>query len=253
MVEDFFTTYSIVEPPKIYKDNPDLVIQDTETSNITDYNISPEFGNSAIEALNYPGVSSPFKKQENLDIENQLTFSTVPILDSSVQQQRPVQQRLKGPKSFEKALEEAIKINPEVSKYRDFLIKTAKRESGFNSYIQNQTGAPYYGYFQMGRNEIKRTTGLSVEDFRKNPVAQILGAVKLYKMNLKTIKALNIYELGKSKGFSDDALVAGAWLGGPGGVKKYLLGLGDPSDSHWYKNGKGGTSVGKVMNQYGRT
>ena len=62
MFEDFFTTYSMVEPPKIYKDNPDLVIQDTETSNITDYNISPEFGNSAIETLNYPGVSSPFEK-----------------------------------------------------------------------------------------------------------------------------------------------------------------------------------------------
>lgn len=62
MLEDFFTIYSMVEPPKIYKDNPNLTIQDTEISNITDYNISPEFRNSAIETLNYPGVSSPFEK-----------------------------------------------------------------------------------------------------------------------------------------------------------------------------------------------
>ena len=68
-------------------------------------------------------------------------------------------------------------------------------------------------------------------------------------MNLKTIKALKIYDIGKNQGYSDDALVAGSWLGGPGGVKKYLLGKGDPSDSHWY-GGKGGTSVGKIMNNW---
>lgn len=102
----------------------------------------------------------------------------------------------------------------------------------------------------MGKEEIKRTTGLSVEEFRNDPVQQILGAIKLYKMNLKTMKAIGIYDLGKHKGYSDDALVAGAWMGGPGGVKKYLLGLGDPSDSHWYKNGKGGSSVGKIMNNW---
>ena len=37
MFEDFFTTYSTVEPPKIYKDNPNLAIREIEESNITKY------------------------------------------------------------------------------------------------------------------------------------------------------------------------------------------------------------------------
>lgn len=37
MFDNFFTTYNMVEPPKIYKDNPDLVIRDIEESNITKY------------------------------------------------------------------------------------------------------------------------------------------------------------------------------------------------------------------------
>lgn len=57
------------------------------------------------------------------------------------------QKEIKGPSNFEKVLDTASKINPEVNQYRTFLIKTAKRESGFNSYIQNIGGAPYYGYF----------------------------------------------------------------------------------------------------------
>ena len=187
--------------------------------------------------------SDPFKLE--------LEFPTIQI-DTKQPSYRyePSDKILKGPKSFEEAFNKAKQINPDISKYRNFLIKTAKRESGFNSYIQNRAGAPYYGYFQMGREEIKRTTGLTVEQFRNDPVAQILGAVKLYEMNIKTIKAIGVYDIGKKKGYSDDALVSGAWMGGPGGVKKYLLGLGDPSDSHWYKNGKGGSSVGKIMNNW---
>lgn len=241
MFEDFFTTYSMVEPPKIYKDNPSLAIPEIEKSNITEYPMITMPNNFVEEFENdYPGITSqpipaPYDVQK--DIEKPKAQGTMEIL--------------KGPLSFEKILDEAEQLNPEVRQYRNFLVKTAKKESGFNYQIQNKAGAPYYGYFQMGREEIKRTTGLSVEEFRNSPVQQVLGAVKLYKMNLKTIKALGIYNLGKQKGYSDDALVAGAWLGGPGGVKKFLQGKSDPSDSHWY-GGKGGTSVGKRMNEFNK-
>ena len=241
MFEDFFTTYSMVEPPKIYKDNPDLAVREIEESNITKYpmvtmptNLVEEFDED------YPGITSPYISSPYVvyeDIEKPKIQNTIEIS--------------RGPSSFEKILDEAEKLNPEVKQYRDFLVKTAKKESGFNYQVQNKAGAPYYGYFQMGKEEIKRTTGLSVEEFRNSPVQQVLGAVKLYKTNLKTIKALGIYNLGKQKGYSDDALVAGAWLGGPGGVKKFLQGKGDPSDSHWY-GGKGGTSVGKRMNEFNK-
>lgn len=156
--------------------------------------------------------------------------------------------KIKTNTSFEQAYNEAVMIDPEVSKYREFLVRTAKRESNFKN-IQNTAGAPYYGFFQMGKDQIKATLGISVEEFIKDPVKQILGAVKLYKINLKTAKATGTYDLCKKQGYSDDAIIAGAWLGGVGGVKKYITGKGNPSDSHWY-GGKSGTSVGKVMNNW---
>ena len=155
----------------------------------------------------------------------------------------------KGSEEFEKVFAQAVSIYPEAAKYKNFLTLTADRESNFDSYVQNKAGAPYYGYFQMGQEEIKSTTGLTVEEFRRDPVQQIIGACKLYDKYLNTVKKLGVYDLCKQKGYSDDAIVAGAWLGGPGGVKKFITEQGDPSDSHWY-GGKGGTSVGKLMNQF---
>lgn len=157
--------------------------------------------------------------------------------------------KVKGSADFEKAFAEAVTIYPKASKYKDFLTLTAKRESGFDSYIQNTAGAPYYGYFQMGQEEIRTTTGLTVEQFRNDPVQQIIGACKLYDKYLNSVKKLGVYDLCKKEGYSDDAIVAGAWAGGPGGVKKFITGQGDPSDAHWY-GGQGGTSVGKLMNQF---
>lgn len=213
------STYNLLEPPKWLRS--DLPLIDDFDKN-----------------LNYVDFSFNFEKIFDL-------------LDNSKQEeiQEEKKSELKGPKKFEEAFQKAVEINPKVAKYKDFLVKIAKRESGFNSHIQNTAGAPYYGYFQMGASEIKKTTGLSVEQFRNDPVQQILGAVKLYELNLKTIKAIGVYDIGRERGYSDDALVAGAWMGGPGGVKKYLLGKGDPSDSHWY-GGKGGSSVGQIMNNW---
>jgi len=49
-----------------------------------------------------------------------------------------------------------------------------------------------------------------------------------------------------ARGYDMNALIKGAWLGGIGGVRKVLRGLGNPSDSKWY-GGKGGASVKQVM------
>ena len=233
MFEDLFTTYSSLDPPPI----PRRQNVSNDSENIEPNRYSP------IITINNPIID---------ESEGQDPFSSQTDKPQFIEtQEQPSKQEkpLKGPKAFEEAFEEALKINPDIAKYKNFLIRTAKRESGFNSNIQNTAGAPYYGYFQMGKNEIALTTKMSVEQFRKDPVAQILGACKLYDMNLRTIKKLGVYDLGRERGYSDDALVSGAWMGGPGGVKKYLLGQGDPSDSHWY-NGQGGSSVGKIMNNW---
>lgn len=230
MLRNLFNTYELVQSP--YEVTEDPFLTEIHDSFIPEDSIT-------LGQDTYRGITNQLKPLKVYKAPEKI-------------KEEPIQKevKLKSSKEFEAAFQEACRINPDVEKYKVFLVKTAKRESGFNSHIQNQAGAPYYGYFQMGQKEIKATTGLTVEQFRNDPVQQILGAVKLYKMNLNSIKNLGVYQIGKQKGYSDDALVAGAWMGGPGGVKKYLLGLGDPSDSHWYKDGKGGSSVGKVMNNW---
>lgn len=234
MNESFFTTYEMTEPPPIQRQTNIPKFENLYSTKQNDrYMISADI---------------PYETPFEIDSENPFIFQTEQFSpDNTKISSQP--KKITGTKAFEEAFNKAVKINPEVANYRNFLVKTAKRESNFNSYIQNTTGAPYYGYFQMGKEEIKKTTGLSVEQFRNNPVQQILGAVELYKLNLKTLKAIKVYDIGKQKGYSDDALVSGAWAGGPGGVKKYLSGKGDPSDAHWY-GGQGGTSVGKIMNEW---
>lgn len=238
MFSHLFNTYEAVTPPPRSSQDLKQEIYQTPEEEI-------EFSEPVVIASKVPQVDKPSDQSFNPELQVR-----PPKEEPKKYYTSNEPQEVKGPKSFEEILQKAEKINPEVSKYRAFLIKTAKRESNFNSYVQSKTGAPYYGYFQMGREEIRNTTGLSVDEFRNNPVQQVLGAVELYKQNLRIMKAIGCYTLGVNKGYSDDALVAGAWLGGPGGVKKYLLGKGDPSDSHWYKNGKGGTSVGKIMNNW---
>lgn len=65
MFEDFFTTYSMVEPPKIYKDNPDLAVREIEESNITKYPMVTTIDNPTMttDIQDYPGVYSPFDIQ----------------------------------------------------------------------------------------------------------------------------------------------------------------------------------------------
>lgn len=248
MFSHLFNTYEAVTPPPKFntdfEDTYQILREDNPVIDSLDsLKLVPTFEAPSVDRpLIQPFIPQlqvdtlPQKKQDSSTTSNTLSEPKKTSI-------------IRGPKLFEEAFKEAEKMNPEISKYKTFLTKIAKRESNFNPSIQNTSGAPYYGFFQMGRQEIRQTTGLTVHEFRSNPVKQILGAVELYKHNLKVMKSIGAYDLGKQKGYSEDALVAGAWLGGPGGVKKYLLGKGNPSDSHWY-GGKGGTSVGRRMNEF---
>jgi len=54
--------------------------------------------------------------------------------------------------------------------------------------------------------------------------------------------------LARAKGYNMNQLIRGAWLGGVGGVRQVLRGRGNPSDSKWYRNGKG-RSVKQAMEE----
>lgn len=78
MFKDFFTTYSMIEPPQIYKDNPNLEMQDIEESNITNYPMVATADIPASDIQEYPGVISPFNTQAE---ESSYTRIDLPIIN----------------------------------------------------------------------------------------------------------------------------------------------------------------------------
>lgn len=157
----------------------------------------------------------------------------------------------KGYEDFKSKWDEYIKNNPDASKYEGLLTAIAKHESNFNPTIQNTAGAPAYGYFQFWEdgktNNISHYSGLSIEDFRNNPLAQIEAAVKMARSIENQFNSEDL-RIAKAKGYNMNQLIRGAWLGGVGGVRKVLRDQGDPSDNKWYKNGKG-RSVKQAMDE----
>lgn len=257
-----FTEFQGLSLPEYYKDNYNSDLLDINYTNFTNQidNIYELFNNSTFDNSDlgfseFPGLSLP--SFDNLKLDNtKIDRDLSQYYDYFNIEQKPSDKKetskkinVKGPKEFEKVLDEAAKINPEVNKHRKWLTLTAYLESTWQSRPKKSHKAPYEGYFGMGHDLIKKLTGLTVEEYLNNPVQQVLAAVKLYNMNLKTVKAMGIYNKCKEKGYSDDAIIAGTWLGGPGGVKKFINGNGDPSDKHWY-GGKGGTTVGTRMKQF---
>ena len=227
MFENLFATYNQVEAPKL-----DPNIYQTEE-------IVQELP-FVQEKVTYQPTTQP-TQQEVVEIQD--TPQKKPATQKKIQQ-------IVGTAAFENAFKQAVKENPSIAKYKNFLTKTAKMESNFNSRIQNRQGAPYYGYFQFGEAALKSTSNLTMEQFRNNPVEQIKAAAKLYEQFLSQAKKVGVYNKAKSLGYSDDAIVAGAWLGGVGGVSTFLNKGIDRSDKHWSKSGKVGTTVGTRMKQF---
>lgn len=138
-----------------------------------------------------------------------------------------------------------------------FFAKLAKKESGFDPKIQNKLGAPAYGYFQFmqgtvnGRSwdNISRFANSDIETFRNSPELQIKAAQKLADAFLKGFTKED-YKKARELGYSDSALLAGAWLGGVGGVRK-LLHKGISVDDKSWSNGKNiGTDMQTRMKEF---
>lgn len=92
--------------------------------------------------------------------------------------------------------------------------------------------------------------GVTIEEFRNNPKLQINAAINLAKQFERGFNKED-WELAKQKGFSKFGLLGGAWLAGVGGVRRYLRDLGNPSDRHWDKSGKGrGTDVASRIRDF---
>lgn len=154
-----------------------------------------------------------------------------------------------GSQEFEKAYDEVEKLDPEAKNRRALLTQLAKAESGFVKNVQNRGGAPAYGYFQFMQgnykgknyNNIGTYAGTDINTFRNDAKLQIQAANKLAKQFMSSFSQSELDRMHKM-GWTDNAIIAGAWLGGPGGVRSYVFNHSDRDD--------GATSISKRMKQF---
>ena len=116
------------------------------------------------------------------------------------------------------------------SDHKNFWKRLAFSESSLNSQASNKSGA--FGYFQIMPQS---RTGADV-------ASQFKDAEKLMTSHMSMINDED-RKLAQQKGITEEGLMAGVWLGGPGGVKKALRSQGNAKDSN-------GTSVMSYMKKF---
>ena len=154
-----------------------------------------------------------------------------------------------GSQEFEKAYDEVERLDPEAKNRRALLTQIAKAESGFVRDIQNKAGAPAYGYFQFMQgnykgknyNNIRTYAGTDINTFKGDAKLQIQAANKLAKSFMSSFSQNELDQMHKM-GWTDNAIIAGAWLGGPNGVRSYVFNNKDRDD--------GATSISRRMQQF---
>lgn len=147
--------------------------------------------------------------------------------------------KVKGYSEFQKYYDKVEKYNPYAAKYRNLLTEIAYLESTYRPWITNNIGAA--GYFQFitsTRKSLMRSIHgpLDLKSFLNNPELQINAAVYLAKSFEDSFTAED-RRIATQKGHTIEGLISGAWLGGVGGVRRYLHRGRNSTD--------GGTTVGE--------
>lgn len=124
--------------------------------------------------------------------------------------------------SFSSVLDKLAAEDESIAKNKDILSRLAQIESNQRWDARNDRA---YGAFQLMDFNI---TG-DINDFINNPEEQIRQANRLLEFNKSQFTKKDL-ELAQKQGYSYDQLLAGAWLGGVGSVRKVLTGTGNPSD-----------------------
>lgn len=166
------------------------------------------------------------------------SVTTTVIKKDNMQKTSNRQTKGKGYSDFQKYYDKVEQYNPDAKRYRNLLSAIARVESGYRPWVVNSIGAS--GYFQF-LNSTRRSTmraingPLGLNAFLNNPELQINAAIHLAKSFEKSFSSQD-KEIAARKGHSMDGLISGAWLGGVGGVRRYLYKGKNASD--------GGTTIG---------
>lgn len=214
-VSSLFTKYNSAEidkpTDKIIMPNQELMQQNYSPSAITNTREKEETEKQGSdqdwfnpETIN---VSSSTQKSNNTNSSSNMTSNT----------------------SFDQDFQKYGK-NPIFANHKNFWRKLALSESSLNSQASNKSGA--FGYFQIMPQS---RTGADV-------ASQFKDAEKLMTSHMSMINDED-RKLAQQKGITEEGLMAGVWLGGPGGVKRALRNKGDAKDSN-------GTSVMSYMKKF---
>ena len=222
---------------------------------------NPTFVSKIPELESYEPISI-----SNLQIDNAEPLpSTQLIMQEEEQPQKanPVKRVIKQsklpdlPKSqrlanFNLAYDQALKSDTtgQLASRRNLLTRLAYQESGFRHNIGNSRGVPAFGYFQFMQgnyrgknyNNIGQYAGVDLNTFRNSPVLQIQAANNLANYFMNSFSKTEIQRLHQM-GYSDSAIIAGAWLGGPGGVRAFAFKNQDRKDAN-------GTGVSTYMKKF---
>lgn len=120
------------------------------------------------------------------------------------------------------------------SDFKDYILKLAKRESGFRSDITNPYG--YSGLFQFGQSALD-DVGMSYDDYMYSVDNQVEALARFTSKNADRLQDIIRYNTGKlvrGKPITKYGILAAAHLGGAGGVMNYFLSGGkrNPSDAN---------------------
>ena len=181
----------------------------------------------------YIGSNTPTQQSEQKADDNQSWFSntklreapTAPVVSPKQKENEAAINSPTFDSDFQKFGTSKI-----FSDHKNFWKRLAFSESSLNSQASNKSGA--FGYFQIMPQS---RTGADV-------ASQFKDAEKLMTSHMSLINDED-RKLAQQKGITEEGLMAGVWLGGPGGVKKTLRSQGNAKDSN-------GTSVMNYMKKF---
>lgn len=237
-----------VDTPKTTTENPldwakNLVSPKSEIKVVDDDSKTKETDTSGSDYLNaWKSDNKPESKEDSKEDSKE---------NESKDEKKKSVITYKG-KGFDDFKENYKKAGIDPAKF-DFFASIAKHESNFNPTVQNKAGAPAFGYFQFMQdgkkwNNISKFAGVDIQTFRNNPILQIKAAEKLANAFLSQFTEED-KKRARELGYSDSALVRGAWMGGVGGVRNFLYKGINASDNHWDKKTGKGSNVKAAMDR----
>ena len=138
------------------------------------------------------------------------------------------------PEDYENEWKKYLEKHPEHAKYKETLDAFADVESKYKN-VPNNAGANSFGYFQVNEINLK---GIDFQEFLNDPQMQISKAIEVLKNNISTFTDED-WKKGEELGHSRLGMLAGAWLGGVGGVRNLIHRGIDADDRHHSKKGLG--------------